>query len=333
MKQEGIRPDTAKLEDLGSYDKILVQFSGGKDSLACLLHILDSGADPAKIELWHQCVDGAPEGDHFIDWPITPAYCKALAEALNITIRFQWKEGGFLREMLRENELTQPVTFEDSTGKRRTVGGKAGKQSTRRLFPQVSGDLKVRWCSAYLKIDVASRAISNDESLRGKKILFVTGERREESSNRARYATVEKHKTSNRVRTVTQWRPVIDWDEAKVWDIIKRHKITPHPAYLLGWGRVSCAGCIFGNPDQWRSFKSIAPDMFSKMSGYEKEFDHTIHRTKSIEELSERGTDITADKPAELKTLAMGKIYRADQVFSDSWEIPAGAFKACGGPT
>ncbi len=38
--------------DLASYDKIIVYFSGGKDSLACLLLLLVLGVDPTKIELW-----------------------------------------------------------------------------------------------------------------------------------------------------------------------------------------------------------------------------------------------------------------------------------------
>ena len=53
--------DTAPLTspDLQSYDHILVAFSGGKDSLACLLHLLDLGVPRTRIELWHHRIDGA----------------------------------------------------------------------------------------------------------------------------------------------------------------------------------------------------------------------------------------------------------------------------------
>lgn len=43
--------------NLHSYDKYLVQFSGGKDSTASFLHLLDEGVAKEKIELWHQEID------------------------------------------------------------------------------------------------------------------------------------------------------------------------------------------------------------------------------------------------------------------------------------
>ena len=36
-----------------SNDRVLVAFSGGKDSLAALLHLLDLGVAPDRIELHH----------------------------------------------------------------------------------------------------------------------------------------------------------------------------------------------------------------------------------------------------------------------------------------
>lgn len=51
-----------------SYDVVIVAFSGGKDSLACLLHLLELGVPRSKIELWHHDVDGR-EGSTLMDWP------------------------------------------------------------------------------------------------------------------------------------------------------------------------------------------------------------------------------------------------------------------------
>lgn len=44
--------------DLFSYDKYIVSFSGGKDSTATFLYLLDNGVPTDRIELWHQDIDG-----------------------------------------------------------------------------------------------------------------------------------------------------------------------------------------------------------------------------------------------------------------------------------
>ncbi len=329
------KPNTSEVLPLQAYDRIIVSYSGGKDSLACVLHLLELGADKARIELWHQHVDGEPGVDRgFMDWPVTEAYCKATGEALGIPVRFQWKQGGFEGEMLREDSRTNGVGFELADGTVvRLDPSSRGKEATRRKFPQVSADLSVRWCSPYLKIDVAGRAINNDPELRGATILFVTGERREESAARARYAEVEKHRSNTKSRRVDQWRAIIDWSEQEVWDIISRHRINPHPAYRLGWGRVSCMACIFGDRNQWASIRELDPKCFDRVAAYEAEFGVTIQRQDSVVEQADKGESFVGGMPESLKREALGKGFLASDFFVDEWEMPAGAFKRCGGPT
>jgi len=127
--------------DLYSYDKYIISFSGGKDSTALLLFLLDNGVPKERIELWHQEIDGREES--FFDWEVTPDYCRKLSEAFGIPILYQWKVGGFKREMLRDNSLTAPICFEKIDGSTSFVGGTKGKPSTRRRFPQPSSDWSV----------------------------------------------------------------------------------------------------------------------------------------------------------------------------------------------
>src|SRR5262245_30439719 len=97
-----VRPNTSELLPLDQYDRIIISFSGGKDSLACVLCVLyELGASPTKVELWHQLVDGDPDGAGLMDWPVTDAYCRAVAAALGVSYRRQWKQGGIEREMMR----------------------------------------------------------------------------------------------------------------------------------------------------------------------------------------------------------------------------------------
>lgn len=327
--------------DLNSYDHILVAFSGGKDSLACLLHLIKSGVDLSKVELHHHDVDG--DGNLFMDWACTRAYCKAVADHFSIPLYASYKVGGFEREMSRDNQPTAPIHFEMPTEDGRIVieqvGGK-GKPGTRRKFPQVAADLSVRWCSAYLKIDVMSAAICNQERFRKKRLLVVTGERAQESTARSKYKTFEPHRTDRRngntarSRLADHWRPIHTWSETQVWDIIREYGIVPHVAYQLGWSRLSCMACIFGSANQWATILHVFKERFLMIEAREQEFGTTINRSKTVRQIADRGTPYAAalENP-HLVDVANGHEWTgAIYVDPASWVMPAGAFGENAGP-
>jgi 3'-phosphoadenosine 5'-phosphosulfate sulfotransferase (PAPS reductase)/FAD synthetase len=334
LPEEPAPPSGPKLLPLDQYDVIAVCYSGGKDSLACLLDLLDRGVPASKIELHHQDIDG--QGERLMDWPCTHAYVQATADALGIPVVFSWRDGGFVREMLRDNEPTAGVSYERE-GKRISLPTVRESLGTRRKFPQVSADLSVRWCSSALKIDAFARVLNNDPAYQGKKVLVVTGERREESTARSKYDEIEEHRCNSRNRTVHHWRPIIDWSEEQVWEIIAKHRVRPHPAYQLGWSRTSCLACIFGEDDQWASVEKLAPDRFRRIASLEREFGTTIKKGRTVEEMARRGKEFVSDKPEELRRLAMSHdAFTSDLFFlaeGETWTPPAGAYKRCGGPT
>lgn len=313
-----------------SYDFCLVMFSGGKDSLACFLHLLEIGVPKDRIELWHHCVDGR-EGSTLMDWPVTESYCRRIAEAFNVPIFFSWKQMGFEGELLRENALTAPTSFETPEGVQ-TSGGIQGTFSTRRKFPQVAASLTTRWCSGYLKCDVGSKAVSGQRRFDGKRVLLVTGERAEESSNRACYKQVESHKTSTSKRTVDQWRAVHQWSEQKVWDVIQKYGVAAHPCYEIGMSRCSCACCIFSSPHQWATMAEINPAQVDRIAAYEEEFGVTINRKRTVREMIAAGKPYTGMDPEQIR-LALSSEYDAPIMVGDKWRLPNGAFGEGGGPT
>lgn len=327
-----VASDPANDVDPASYDRILVMFSGGKDSLWCLLYLVFVlGVPLEKIELWHHDVDGA-EGSTLMDWPCTKGYCRAVAKAFKLPLAFSWLVGGFEREMLRQDTATAPTAFELPSGEVRFTGG-AGKPNTRRKFPQTSADLSVRWCSARLKIDVAAAAIRNQDRFLGKRTLVVTGERGEESPARARYAPFEPHRADLRngrePRHVDHWRPALHVTEREVWALIEERRVNPHPAYRLGWGRVSCAACIFGNPAQWASLRKVNPGQFARVAAHERDFGVTIHRKLTVVEQADKGEPhrmAAKDIQAALSTTF------DEPVFLETWALPCGAFSDSCGP-
>lgn len=321
--------------DLHSYDKYIVSFSGGKDSTATFLYLLDNGIPKSKIELWHQCIDGREQT--FFDWEITTDYCRKFAKAFGVKIYFQWKEGGFKRELFRENSLTAPNCFEKTDGTIGRVGGVSGKKATRRKFPQQSPDLSVRWCSSYLKIDVCSAAIRNQERFKGIRTLVLSGERGEESPQRAKYSIFEPDRADLRngktyQRHVDRLRPIRDWKEAEVWAIIEKYRVRTHPCYYMGWGRCSCKFCIFGNKNQFASAARISPLQINELSNLEREFGCTINRKCDLQSLINVG-EVYSSISEELATLATGYNYNQPIIIPecDPWILPAGAFgENCG---
>lgn len=321
--------------DLESYDRIVVAFSGGKDSLAALLLLRDRGVDMRKVELWHHDVDGG--GRLFMDWACTPDYCRAVARHLGVPIYFSQRDGGIEREMGRHGTPTAPVTTEAPGNKVLVVGGK-GPAGTRGLFPQVSPDLRVRWCSAYVKIDVMDSAIRAQERFTVGRTLVITGERAEESANRARYATFEPHRADNRdgarsPRYIDHWRPIHDWSEVRVWAIIERHGIVPHVAYQLGWNRLSCMTCIFGSANQWATIRAVFSHRFEIIAQKEAATGRTIQRKASVRQLADAGTPYPAalSRP-DLVAQANSHEWTLP-IVTNAWTLPAGAFGENAGPT
>ena len=176
---------------------------------------------------------------------------------------------------------------------------------------------------------VGAAALRNQERFTGKRTLFISGERAEESPARARYKTFEPHRTHSQGRHVDAWRPVHAWTEAEVWEILKRYRLNPHPAYRLGWGRLSCAACIFGSPSQWASLRAAAPKQFATIAAYEQQFGLTIQRKETVSQRADRGTPYPMDP--RILAEAMADAFTAP-VFIDDWRLPAGAFGDNAGP-
>jgi 3'-phosphoadenosine 5'-phosphosulfate sulfotransferase (PAPS reductase)/FAD synthetase len=421
------------LGDIHSYDKILVMFSGGKDSIALFLYLKEQGVDMSKVELWHHDIDGDSEKvqSNFMDWTVTKGYCKAFADAFSVPIYFSWRDGGFKREMLRNGQYEASKSIPDLLDnpskkefcKRNKVVSKEvldgvvsftmqevecemvddkltrvkpetnigeeftlivdkaaftgaifyedenhNVQSTepsynplyigkREKFPQVTADLSTRWCSSALKIDACASAIRNQDRFKGSKTLVLTGERSQESmgdekfeqmmdgtlpdedrKGRATYNILEADRSDNRngktARFINHFRPIRDWRESDVWAIMERHGVRPHVAYEIGYGRVSCMNCIFGNADQWASSMMISPSSVNEIIELEGKFGVTIHREKSVKQRIPEGSPYEGINPERI-ALANSKVYTEDIIVPvDEWELPAGAYgESCGPPT
>lgn len=321
------------MNDILLYDTYIVAFSGGKDSTASFLWLLDQGVPTSKIELWHHLIDG-PEAS-FMDWPVTEDYCRKFAEAFGVKIYFSWLEGGFEREMLRKDQPKAPTYFQTPYGLKK-AGGKGGN-NTRMLFPQVSPDLSVRWCSAYLKRDVYEIALNNQDRFNNSRTLVLTGERAEESSARAGYHPFEisrcDHREGNMKRHVDHMRPIHGWSEQMVWEIIEQHKVIVHPCYYIGFGRCSCQFCIFGNPNQMASAYVLSPGRAAKIYDYETLFGKTIKRNIDFASHIYKGQVYEGILRYPHFAMQAVSFKYTFPIFTNHWQLPLGAYGESTGPT
>nr|WP_319266000.1 phosphoadenosine phosphosulfate reductase family protein [uncultured Draconibacterium sp.] len=317
------------IRDFDYYDHIILSCSGGKDSVACALLLHEYNVPADKVWLWHQSIDGRNETEHsFFDWPSTEGYVVKFSELMNMKLEFQWRAYGFYGEMFRNNSRTNDVYF---TYKNDTIHlpTRGGNLSTRMKWPAKTASLNSRWCSGYLKIDVAARAITHHPELQGKRILFITGERREESHARSKYKEYEIHRSNSKNRLVHHWRIVIDRDERWIWDMFEKYGIIPHPAYFLGLPRLSCRTCIFYSKDHWCTIFDACPEVIYMLQETEEELGFTLDNKLTIREMVTAGRSLLL--PENRKYIKLATSPFSSDISTNNWVLPAGAFGYGGG--
>jgi 3'-phosphoadenosine 5'-phosphosulfate sulfotransferase (PAPS reductase)/FAD synthetase len=355
------------LDPLETYSQFFVLFSGGKDSVAAVLNLLELGVPREKIVLLHHDIDGGSSKK--MDWPVTKAYCRAFAQAFGLEIRFSFREGGFWGEVYRYGSK-QPVQFQDADGVMKRIEPSAWARSLelkelmeqaeaednlelykqcdqelrsygyRFKFPAKSPDLQARYCSGVLKIEVGTTAIAHQlDTKRDCKIMVISGERRGESSNRSRYNMMELHRTHAPIRNkriVHHYRNVIDYSEKDVWEVLRRNRVVPHPCYTVGWGRASCACCIFSSPSHFAGIREILPEYYENIRQAEKELQFTLDNNKSIDDfVGDAKSCVVHSEKKALEQLITGNISASEIILPPGveWTYPAGAFRqGVGGP-
>lgn len=353
-----------ELLPLEMYDLVIVLISGGKDSIACYYKLLELGVPKSKIEFWHHDIDGG-HPSRTMDWRCTANYIRSFAEAEQIPLRVSWRKNGFFGELYRIGaseliEYVDPETgeiYQCPPSKKymecqklkvaaiSEMENKLAEFGYRMKFPMKSGDLSRRWCSAYLKIMVADTVLRNMNSVAANltktrmdiKLLIVSGERRGESVGRSKYNEIEIHRTnavSKHHRTVHQWRPVIDYSEKDIWEVLKWHKVNPHPCYRAGWNRCSCAMCIFSTPQLFAGIRELYPKEYALLCQDEKVLGFTLDNHCDLETYigSADSCVYHGDKEA-IQSLLTGEFPVESVYVKDKWKYPVGAFHgAAGGP-
>lgn len=215
------------------------------------------------------------------------------------------------------------------------LGGLGGK---RLKFPAKGGTHQGRWCSGSLKAAVQDSVTSNlDKTKADVKVLVVSGERRGESAGRAMYNEMEVHRTNAEKkshRIVHQWRPVIDYSEKDVWEVLKRHNANPHPCYRAGWNRCSCAMCIFSTPKLFSGIRELYPEEYAALRQDEIILGFTLDNKCDLDTfVGEAKSCVYHGDARAIHNLITGEFTPDDVYVKGEWRYPAGAFHGAeGGP-
>ena len=168
-------------------------------------------------------------------------------------------------------------------------------------------------------------------------MLVVSGERRGESAGRAMYNEMEVHRTNAEKkshRTVHQWRPVIDYSEKDVWEVLKRHRAAPHPCYRAGWNRCSCAMCIFSTPKLFAGIRELYPEEYAALRQDEIILGFTLDNRCSLDAfVGDAVSCVYRGDARAIHSLITGEFTIDDVYVKGEWRYPAGAFHGAeGGP-
>ncbi len=157
-------------------------------------------------------------------------------------------------------------------------------------------DAKNRWCTSILKTGVTDKWIRANREELGNKVLFLTGERKDESRSRALLPESEYHSTTlwtkRKGEFECHWhRPVLDYEKGKMFEFGKDLGIGAHPCYEY-LPRCSCMICVL-MPDRFcKENAKKYPEIIKQFVDAEKEIKHTWKNKKSLEEIFNSCQDI-----------------------------------------
>jgi 3'-phosphoadenosine 5'-phosphosulfate sulfotransferase (PAPS reductase)/FAD synthetase len=243
--------------DLHDYDEVIVNSSGGKDSLVI------------KYEVWRQALaQGYPLNQ------ITVQY-NALGD------RVTWPG----TRSIGPNAAQLVAAFGDRPGTAELVAEQCAvlglqlfvtRRASRKdpdeqdLLDHIARhgrfpDSGRRFCTSDHKRGPGQKHITARYTELGldrpARILYVFGFRRDESPKRAGYAPFTAGANVNSRRVVDQWYPVHHWTDAEVWACIRDNRLPYHWAYDAGMRRLSCSFCVLAGGEDLVLAAALRPDV------------------------------------------------------------------------
>lgn len=272
--------------DLASYDVILVNISGGKDSQAALDETVRA-ADAAGVR--HRVVTVFCDLGDEDEWPGTREL--AAEHAAHYGLRHEV----VYREVARADGQRVPQSLSEHI-------------EARGMWP----DAARRYCTSDMKRAPVHRLMTR---LAGEKraagitrrrvrILNVLGLRAQESPGRALLAPFarDERATNQTVRLVDQWLPIHSWAVEQVWARIAEAGTRPHPVYAAGMPRLSCRFCVLASRSALVLAARLDPDGAERRAAMEERMGHRFRNDLAMRDIVAEAK--TATGPAAVEDWA-----------------------------
>ena len=274
---------TRRLPDLASYDVILVNISGGKDSQAALDETVRA-ADAAGVR--DRIVTVFCDLGDEDEWPGTRELAAEHAA----------------RYGLRHEEVRREITTASGQRVQQTLSDHI---EARGMWP----DAARRYCTSDLKrapvhrlmTRLASEQRAAGITRRRVRILNVLGLRAQESAKRALMAPFshDERATNQTVRLVDEWLPIHSWAPGQVWARIAQAGTRPHPVYAAGMPRLSCRFCVLASRSALVLAARLDPDGAERRARMEERMGHTFRNGLSLREIIAEAKTITGPVTVE----------------------------------
>jgi len=263
---------TSNGPDLLSYDYIVINSSGGKDSQAMTHEIC---AQARALGILHKVIMVHANLGR-VEWEGAREIAELHAATYGIQFFVVRREKGDLLQQIEELGM-----FPDNQNRYCTSDQKRDQVAklfttiTRELFTPRPGAEKCR-------------------------ILNCMGIRAQESSARAKKIPFQRDaRNSNGKRDVDIYYPIFNWTLDQVWNCIRKSGVAYHFAYDLGMPRLSCCFCIFAPREALILAGKHNTELLREYVRVEKKIGHTLRKDQSLAEILEE-----VEKGTEVKQIA-----------------------------
>jgi 3'-phosphoadenosine 5'-phosphosulfate sulfotransferase (PAPS reductase)/FAD synthetase len=233
----------------------VINHSGGKDSQAMMIKLLESGIPASQMIVVH-----ASLGE--MEWDGALELAQQQAADAGVPFVIARAEKSFL-DMVERRFAARPEVPS---------------------WPSASH----RQCTSDLKRNPIEREVRRYMKARG--LLLVvscTGIRAAESVSRSKLNPLKLNASQSKAgRSWYEWCPIFDMTTAAVFATIANAGQQPHAAYAAGNERLSCVFCIMGSKNDIARGALARPELFAQYVAMEERTGYTMHMSrKSLTQL------------------------------------------------